>query len=274
MKCVTCNSMNIVNNGYYKSYQKYKCKDCDRQFTERSFSFFSRHRFPEHVIKNSILYGFFVSTRNTSFLAKETMDVIFSHQTSYNWNKKFAYLVSKLTKVTNFSNIWHVDEKFIKCRNKKDKNGKVKFSYLWVVIDSNNNIIATHVSHERNMKNARIVLRKAKLRAVKPPDILVSDGLQAYKKACKKVFGRKTKHILAHFETKGFMHKGKLYYLSNNRIESLNSKINLWYKKSRGFKSLETAKLWCEMFNYFYNHMRPRVIKHKTITIQEVIVSC
>lgn len=271
MKCGQCNSRNIIRNGSYKIFQKYKCQDCGRQFSERSFSFFCRHRFPEVVIKNSILYGFFVSTRNVRFLAKETMNVVFSHQTAYNWSKKFAKLISKLTKVMDCSNIWHVDEKYIKCRNKKDSRGKVKFSYLWVVIDDKNTLISTHVSHNRDIENAKIILEKAKLKARKPPDIIVTDGLQAYKQACKKVFGRKAKHVIRHFESKGTMCKGRLYHLSNNRIESLNSKINLWYKKSRGFKSLETAQLWCESFDYFYNYMRPRVIEHKTISIQQVI---
>jgi len=248
------------------------CKGCDRQFSERSFSFFCRHRFPEYVIKNAILYTYFVSTRNSVFLAKETMNIDFSHQSAYNWSKKFAKFVSKLTQIADYSNVWHLDEKFIKCRNKKNRYGKVKFSYLWVVIDSNNNMIATHVSHGRTKRSAEVVLRKAKKRARKPPDIIVSDGLQAYKRAHRKVFGRKSKHVIRHFKSKGVMHKGRLYYLSNNRIESLNSKINLWYKKFRGFKSLETAKLWCESFNFFYNCMRPRVIKHKTVSIQEVIV--
>jgi len=256
MECIMCHSNNIVRNGKYKVYQKYKCNACNRQFSERNFSFFFRHRFPEHVIKNSILYSFFVSTRHVAFLAKETMKSMFSHQTAYNWSKKFAKMIGKIKQTLDFSNIWHIDEKFIRCRNKKDRKGNVKFSYLWVVIDSNNNIIATHVSHNRDIVNAAKALRKAKNVANKPPDVLVTDGLKSYKKACKKVFGRKTKHVVAHFKTKGFMHKGKLYYLINNRIESLNSKINLWYKRFRGFKSIEIAMLWTESFNYFYNYLQ------------------
>lgn len=271
MECPRCTSNRIIRNGYYKVYQKYKCKNCGRQFSERSFSFFCRHRFPGIVIKNAILYSFFVSTRNIVFLAKETMNVTFSHQTAYNWSKKFAIFISKLEKIADFSNVWHIDEKFVKANNVKDKNEDVKFSYLWIVIDSNNNMIATHVSHRRDTKNAEIALRKAKSRARKPPDILVSDGLPSYIKACKKVFGRNTKHIIAQFEAKGFMYKDRLYYLSNNRLEGLNSKVNLWYKKFRGFKSLETAKLWCESFNYFYNYIRPRIIEHEIKSIQQVI---
>jgi len=86
------------------------------------------------------------------------------------------------------------------------------------------------------------------------------------------VFGRKTKHAIRHFEAEGIMHKGRLYYLSNNRIESLNSKINLWYKKFKGFKSLASARLWTEMFSFFYNYMRPRVIEHKIISIHQILM--
>lgn len=271
MECFECHSTDVIRNGFYKDFQKYKCKDCGRQFSGRSFSFFCRHRFPEHVIRNTILYTHFVSTRYSVFLAKETMWVVFSRQTAYNWAKKFACLVSKLVKLLDFSNIWHVDEKFVKARNKKDNKGNVKFSYLWVVSDDKNNIIAVHVSHSRDIVSAKKILGKALKRAKKPPDIIVSDGLPAYKKACKHVFGRKTKHAVRHFETKAVVHKGKIYYLSNNRIESLNSKINLWYKKFRGFKSIETANLWCESFAYFYNFMRPRTTEHKIESIQLTI---
>ncbi|MFH1210003.1 MAG: DDE-type integrase/transposase/recombinase, partial [archaeon] len=163
-------------------------------------------------------------------------------------------------------NIWHVDEKFIRVKGSIDD-----FDYLWVVIDDKNSIISEYVSEKRDIASAKKALRKAKQNAERPPDIIVTDGLQAYKKACKSIFGRKTKHAVRHFETKGIMNKGRLYYLSNNRIESLNSKINLWYKKFRGFKSLESARLWCGMFSFFYNHMRPRTIKHRVISIHQII---
>lgn len=256
MICPNCKEPHTTKYGYYKNYQRYKCNGCGKQFSERAFSFFYRHRFPEKVIMNAILISFFVSSRNISFLLLNMLNTKISHQSCYNWNKKFASKISKLNRQMNFSNIWHVDEKFIKVKGSKDP-----FAYLWVVIDDKNTIITEHVSFERNMINAKIVLKKAYDHALKPPEIIVTDGLQSYKKACK-IFGRKTKHVVAHFETKCVMHKSKIYYLSNNRIESLNSKINLWYKKFRGFKTLETARLFCEMYAYFYNYLRPRTIIH------------
>ena len=265
MKCPKCNS-NCVRNGKYNTFQKYKCKNCHRQFSERSFSFFCRHRYPEEIIRNGITYNFFVSTRISRFLLHETLQFNPSNVSIYRWTIKFANLLANLKRSRSFSSIWHVDEKFIRVKGSKDD-----FAYLWVVIDDKNSIIATHVSLKRDIESAEAVLEKAKNAADKPPDILVSDGLQAYKKACRKVFGRKTKHFKAHFETIIKMVGKKLYFLSNNRIESLNSKINLWYKRFRGFKRLATANLWCTAWMFFYNLIRPRVIPHKTISIHAII---
>jgi transposase-like protein len=263
--CIKCHSQHLKKNGTYKHYQKYACKNCGGQFSERSFSFFCRSRYPEEVITNAVLYTPFVSTRNSAFLVKETLQFSPSHVSVYHWMKKFAFLLKGMSSHINFSNIWHVDEKFVKVKGCKD------FAYLWVVLDDHNTMVAVHVSPKRDIAGARTVLALAKERAQKPPDILVTDGLPSYIRACRKVFGRGTKHVQAHFEQAKFMHKGRYYMLSNNRIESLNSKINLWYKKFRGFKRLDMANLWCTMWMHFYNFMRPRVIPHEIVSIHQVL---
>ena len=265
MNCIACNSVDVIRNGQYKTFQKFKCKNCGRQFSERSLSFFCRHRFPEEVIKNALLYLFFAATRNVVFLLNETIQFNPSHVSVWSWAEKFARETSKLPIKKSFSSVWHVDEKFIKVRGVKD------FAYLWVVIDDKNTILAVHASKQRDIEGAERVLMLAKQRAERPPNVLVSDGLQAYKKACRKVFGRKTKHAISHFKAVSFMHLGRWYKLSNNRIESLNSKLNLWYKKFRGFKSMFTASLWANLWMFFYNVMRPRVTPHKITSIHQII---
>ena len=188
MECFACHSKQIKKNGFYKTYQNYKCKNCGRQFSERSFSFFCRSRFPEEVITNSILYCMFVSTRIASYMIKETINFKVSHISIFNWMYKFSSLISKYNRSMNYSSIWHVDEKFIKVKdNVKDEKGKIKFSYLWVVIDDKNNIIAVYVSHKRDIISAKKVLQLALSRANKPPEILVSDGCPSYIKAFKKI---------------------------------------------------------------------------------------
>lgn len=274
MECFDCHSKNVVLNGNYKVYQKYKCKDCNKQFSERSFSFFCRHRFPEKIISNAILLSHFISTRIVKYFFRQN-NVKLSHVSVYNWSKRFDKKLSKLksnVSCINYTNIWHVDEKFVKVAdNAKNSKGKVKFSYLWVVSDSKRNIVAVYVSHKRNITSATIALKLAKKNAKFNPIIIVTDGCTAYDSAIRRVFGRKAKHIKAHFEAKGFMHKKRLYYLSNNTAESLNSKINLWYKRFRGFKSLNSANLWCNGWMYFYNLLRPRVYQEEKIAWKEVM---
>lgn len=269
MECM-CHSKQIVKNGRYKDYQKYKCKNCGKQFTERSFSFFSRHRYPDYVISNAILLNHQISTRMTKHFFRQN-NVYFSHVSVYNWSKKFDRKLSNLRKALKieFTDIWHVDEKFIKVRKSKDD-----FAYLWVVMDTNNNIIAVNVTDRRDCSGAKQVFRKALLNAGFIPKAVVSDGLKGYKRAVKKIFGRRCRHVIRHFESKAIVLDRRVIYLSNNRIESLNSKINLWYKRFRGFKSLETANLWCEGWMYFYNLLRPRVNQEEKIRWSEAITLC
>lgn len=255
MICPYCSSLLTVKNGHdSKGVQRYKCNDCHRRFCERGI--FARHRFSKGIIMNSIfLRSFPLSTRNVKRIMKKISFVVVSHKTIYNWLVKFAPHLIKiaLNKPIAFTKIWHVDEKFIHVRKSKDPH-----AYLWIVSDSNSNIIATHVSFSRDETNATIVLQKAKDRARFSPEILVSDGPQGYKRACKKTFGRKTRHVKAHFEAVGIVHNRRLMRISNNRAERINEFPALWLHVCRGFKRLDRANLFCEFFavnyNYFMEH--------------------
>lgn len=255
MKCPYCSSLLTVKNGFSeKGVQRYKCNDCYRRFCEKGI--FARHRFPKEVIMNAIfLRSFPLSTRNVKRILKKISFVIVSHKTIYNWLVKFApYLIKiALNKPITFTKIWHVDEKFIHVRGSKDPH-----AYLWIVSDSNSNIIATYVSFCRDEASARIVLQKAKERAGFSPELLISDGLQGYKRACRKIFGRKARHVKAHFEPVGIVHNRKLMRITNNRAERINEFPALWLHVCRGFKRLDRANLFCEFFavnyNYFMEH--------------------
>lgn len=255
MRCIHCLSSKTVKNGFdEKGIQRYKCNDCHRRFCEKGI--FARHRFSAGIIMNAIfLRSFPLSTRNVKRILKKLNFIIVSHKTIYNWLVKFApYLIRiALSKPIIFTNIWHVDEKFIHVRKSKDPH-----AYLWIVSDSNSNIIATHVSFCRDETNAKIVLQKAKDRARLNPELLISDGLQGYKRACRKIFGRKTRHVRAHFKPVGIVHNRKLMQITNNRAERINEFPALWLHVCRGFKRLDRANLFCEFFavnyNYFMEH--------------------
>jgi len=260
MQCIYCHSFLTVKNGHdKKGVQRYKCNDCGRRFCEKGI--FARHRYPSWLIMDALfLYSQPISTSGVTKNLKRFRGITPTRMTIYNWVVKFApYLIKiAIKKPIKFSNIWHVDEKFIKVRGSKDP-----FAYLWIVSDSNSNIISTHVSFSRNETNARIVLRRAKERAGFSPELLVSDGLQGYKKACKKTFGRKTRHVIAHFKPVGIVHNRKLIQITNNRAERINEFPALWLHSVRGFKRLDRANLLCEFFAIYYNYLMPHGEKEK-----------
>ncbi|HDK41770.1 MAG TPA: IS1/IS6 family transposase [Candidatus Pacearchaeota archaeon] len=259
MKCIYCNSLLTVKNGYSeKGVQRYKCNDCKKRFCEKGI--FARMRFPKEVITNALFLRLYpLSTRNVKRVLRKLNYIKVSHVSIYNWVLKFARHLCKFANIfpLRFTNLWHVDEKFIKVR-RANKKRKKEFAYLWIVSDSKNNVLATHVSFARDIVNAKIVLQKAKQRTGFIPEILVSDGLQSYKKAVKKIFGKKTRHVIAHFKAKNVIHKGKWYKLSNNRAESINRFYALWLHVCKGFKRLDNANLWIEFFTVNYNYLIPR----------------
>lgn len=254
MICIYCSSQLTVKNGHDKrGIQRYKCNDCKKRFCEKGI--FARHRYPVQIIMDALfLYSQPISTSGVTKNLKRFRGITPTRMTIYNWVIKFASYLIKIAnrKPINFSNIWHVDEKFIHVRKSKDSH-----AYLWIVSDDKANIIATHVSYLRDKDGAEFVLKKSLKRAGFAPELLVSDGLQGYKKACKKAFGRKTRYVIAHFEPVGIVHKGKLMQITNNRAERINEFPALWLHSVRGFKRLDTANLLMEFFTVYYNYLMP-----------------
>ena len=260
MHCIYCSSQLTVKNGHDKGgIQRYKCNCCKKRFCEKGI--FARHRYPVQIIMDALfLYSQPISTRGVTVNLKRFRKIKPSHVAVYNWVVKFA---SYLIKIANknpidYTSEWHVDEKFIHVRYSKDPH-----AYLWIVSDSNSNIITTHTSFERDYLNARFVLQKAVDKAGFYPELIVSDGLQGYKRACKKVFGRKTRHVIAHFEPVGIVHKGKLMQITNNIAERINEFPALWLHSVRGFKRLDRANLLMEFFTIYYNYLMPHGIKRE-----------
>lgn len=258
MKCINCLSTKTVRNGYSeKGIQRFKCNGCRKRFCEKGFFARFRHK-PKDIINTVYLRLHRLSLRETSDAIARLIYIHVSHVTVWNWCMKFISLLVLWASLINpdYEKLWHVDEKFIKVRGSKDK-----FAYLFVVIDSKNKILAVHAANSRSGKSAKIILQRA--RTNDAPEIIVTDGLQGYKKACK-IFGRKVKHVVAHFKAEGIVHNGKILLLSNNRIERVNSDIDLFLHVFRGLKSFRTAQIWLKGFMIYHNYLKPsRISWHK-----------
>ena len=123
--CIYCSSSNFVLNGHDKEgVQRYKCCECKKRFCEKGI--FARMRFPKEVITNALFLRLYpLSTRNVKRILRKLNYIKVSHVSIYNWVLKFASHLCKFANITplNFTNFWHVDEKFIKVRkpNRKRK---------------------------------------------------------------------------------------------------------------------------------------------------------
>ncbi|RLJ08554.1 MAG: hypothetical protein DRP16_01270 [Candidatus Aenigmatarchaeota archaeon] len=87
-------------------------------------------------------------------------------------------------------------------------------------------------------------------------EIIVADGWHAYPKATRKVFGwrkPRVKHVKVHFRKELVLHNGRIYALSNNRIEGWNSWFRRIYRGMRGFKSLVSFQRFLDVFWILWN---------------------
>ena len=251
--CIKCNHKDIWKYGFYfyrnKKVQVYRCKKCKTTFTELSTSKYVRHRYHKRTILLSVmLYRYGVSSYAVSEILRKRFRVKVSPWTICKWARKFGD-IKELHKHLGikFTNIWHMDEMFIKAQG--------RMNYLFAVIDSSNNVIALYISKYRSQRAAIQCLRKARCIAGKPT-IIVTDEWLAYPRAIRKVFGRKkpkVRHVKAHFEKKLVYHNDKWYSLSNNRIEGWNSWFRRIYRGFRGFKSIISMQHFLDTFTLLYN---------------------
>ena len=246
LTCIGCKSNDVWKYGFYRKYQVYKCKSCGLRFTNLSKSKYARHRFKQVIVFAITLYRFGLSGSRISYMIKKQFGIKISDWTICVWFRKFGNCIRELLKEQGiqFTKVWHVDEMWL--------HAKSIWYYLYVVIDSNNNLITMYLSPSRDMKSTKACFKQAKQIAGKP-DIICSDGMLSYPRAIRSVFGRKTKHIEAHFKKKTVLNKGSWHQLSNNRIEGWNSWFRPMYRRMRGFKSVNSMNKFLLMFTLLYN---------------------
>lgn len=258
MRCSHCLSSQTVKNGQDdKGIQRYKCNECKRRFCEKGF--FARYKHTSWQIVNVVYLRLHrLSLRETSNVSERLIYVHVSHVTIYNWCMKFINLLMMWASLFFLadSSLIHIDEKFIKVRGSKDS-----FAYLFVALGTDGKIRATYLANSRTKESAIKLFKR--LANVNKTEIAVTDKCQIYVKTVKEL-GRKVRHVKAHFKPVGIVHKHKLMKISNNRIERLNSDIDLFLHVFRGLKSFKTAEIWLNGFVIYHNWLKPsRISWHK-----------
>ena len=246
--CVYCGSPEITKDGLRHNrngtIQRFTCKACGKRFV-RNLGFERLKATPQIVTSALQLYFTGESLRNVQkFLRLQGVNV--SHQTVYNWIKRYVALMQKyLDKITpQVSPVWRADELYIKIK------GNMK--YLYAMMDDETRFwIAQEVADSKYTHDARHLFSLAKTVAGKRPKLLITDGLPAYHQAYMKEYQTNSIAMTTHHIRKITLAGEQ----NNNKMERLNGEIRDREKVMRGLKNCDTPII--PGYQIYHNYMRP-----------------
>jgi len=204
--------------------------------------FSPRFRYPDVVIRFSVLLNIFLSSRTVAVLIFALFRAKVTHKTVCEWSKKFnTYKDDKKFDYSNVKHlICHVDEKFVKVAGKR--------AYWWSIKDFLGEVIHGMVTMSRDLVSAKKLFKETRAKINKDVDLLARDGCFAYEKATK-FLGRKCETLITGINGKGIIYKKNLYWLTNNPAESLNSEIDVYMSRFQGnFENLDSANKFAQNF--------------------------
>ncbi len=230
---------------------KYHCTQCKKYFSTFTETVFWYVEFPVQVVATALelILQLGLSYAQTQHALKSFWNVEVSKSVFTSWVKNFRGL--ELPK-PQFTNVWHVDEMFVKHEERLPNGKRRYFDYLWVVLDSKQQLIALYLSNKRDLNAAKAALQKARETAGFVPRVVVSDEYSVYPKAIRAVL-RGALHVKAHFETKVFFWQNEAWLLSNNKAESLNSRLRDRLRRRRGLKSLKLGSRFLDCLEAVWN---------------------
>ncbi len=251
--CKFCDSGKIIKKGMRKTkkgnVQIFKCKDCKKKFTA-NFGF-EKKQFDYNTITGALqMYYSGMSVRDISN-HYEMLGTEVSFKTVYNWVADYSTMVSKylndIVPRTSNRTMVRADEVWIKVAGEQ--------KYLFASMDDDTRYwLASDMAETKFQHNADALLEKTKKKIGKSPTHFVTDGLPAYMKSSKKVFGKKTNHI-RHIHIAGDM--------NNNKMERLNGEIRDREKVFRGLKNIDTPLI--DGMKAYYNFTKKHgALKGKT----------
>lgn len=261
--CKYCDSGRITKKGTRKNksgnVQIFKCLDCKKKFSS-NFGF-ERTRFDYATITGALqMYYSGMSVRDIEN-HYEMLGITVDHSSIYDWICKYSTLVSKylneIVPRTNDRTMVRADEVWIKVNGKQN--------YLFASMDDDTRYwLASDMAETKFQHNADTLLELTREKIGKNPSHFVTDGLPAYMKSSKKIFGKKTNHI-RHIHIAGKRDRD-----NNNKMERLNGEIRDREKVFRGLKKIDTPII--DGMKAYYNFTKKHgALKGKTPSEEALI---
>jgi len=248
--CPYCASSKLVHHGLrhnkYGDLQRFSCRNCGKRFSQ-NFGFERLKANPQSITSAMQLYFTGESLRNVQKLLR-LQGVQVTHQTVYNWIKKYIGLMEKyLERIEpQVSNTWRADELYFKVQ------GNMK--YLYALMDDETRFwIAKEVADSKYHANINDLFRQARTVAGKKPEIIITDGARNFHEAYQNVFWRTDKQQA----TKHIQHIRMSGDLNNNKMERLNGEIRDREKVVRGVKREDSPLI--AGLQIYHNYVRPHM---------------
>jgi putative transposase len=249
-KCKYCGSKNLWLYGKYKGQQLFYCRDCKRKFAG-NFAL-PKMRSPVTNVGDALQSYFSGMSLNE---VKQNMEQQYHYSPSvstiYRWLDRFIKEAEYKVRDTkpNVGDVWIADETVIKIDRKK--------YWLFDCIDAKTRfLLASHLSPNRGIREARTLMDKAAERAGKTPKVVMTDKLAAYLDGIELAYGADAEH-----------RQGSPFDVrtNTNLIERFQGTLKDRTKVLRGLKRADTARKFIEGWLIHYNYFRPHIsLKGKT----------
>ena len=251
VSCPNDDGGKIVKVGFQAGKQRYRCETCGKKFREPD-AFQESRRFPIRQV-GVALQGYFdgLSYREVARNIGRAFSIDPPDEsTVYRWIQGYTRGLGQdlSRRKVPTGREWVADELVL--------NVSGKPYWLWNIMDRNSRyLLATHLTPKRDARAAGILMRKAKLAAVRDPAVIRSDKLPSYIRPIKKVFP-KTQHLQS---------QGLSAEINNNLSERLQGSIRERDKVLRAMKSRESGQNYLDGWALDYNLFRPHMgLKGKT----------
>ena len=252
MDCIGCGSTAVTERPDLtaQGYHRFRCRDCGRQFNERSEGVLNRASLPSDII------AFVVFCRLRYRLTLRDLSEILllrgftvSHECVRQWEAKLLPVMGEALRKRRHGTgrrsgqSWYVDETYLKVQG--------RWCYLYRAIDRSGALVDVLFSEHRDMAAAQAFFRSAKAVTGVTPDRVTTDGHDSYPRAIRTELGQDVRH-----RTSAYL---------NNRLEQDHRGIKGRYRPMRGFKCPRSAARFCRAYDELRNFLRSRSRHHQHV---------
>ena len=190
MDCIGCGSTAVTERPDLtaQGYHRFRCRECGKQFNERSDGVLNRASLPSDII------AFVVFCRLRYRLTLRDLSEIMllrgftvSHECIRQWEAKLLPVMGEALRKRRHGTgrrsgqSWYTDETYLKVQG--------RWCYLYRAIDRDGNLIDTMLSATRDMRAAQRFFRSARSIAGFVPDRVTTDGHNSYPRAIRSTLG-------------------------------------------------------------------------------------